>query len=405
MIYQPSKKILEKYADVLVNFALGGGRGIKKGETVRLTVYDIAKPFYVELRRAILKAGGNVLSNYLPADEGKINLEKEFYDLADNEQLKFFPDKFLKGLVDQIDHAVFIDSETNKFALKEVDPKKIMATSQVFKPFKEWKEEKENKGKFTWTIALYGTEAMAKEADLSLKEYWNQIIKACFLDKVNPVKEWKNIYGKIGEYKNKLNDLEINKLHITGPDVDLKINMGEKRKWVGGSGRNMPSFELFTSPDWRGAEGWVKFNQPLYSYGNIIERVELEFKDGKVAKAKAEKNEKVLLEMIKIKNADKVGEFSLTDKRFSRITKFMGETLYDENAGGPNGNFHIALGSSYHDAFDGDAANKSKEHWQNLGFNDSAIHTDLVSTSPRTVMATLKDGTEKIIYKNGQFCL
>ena len=237
------------------------------------------------------------------------------------------------------------------------------------------------------------------------KEYWGQIIKACFLDKANPVKEWKNVYGKIGEYKNKLNELKIEKLRVTGPDVDLKINMGEKRKWVGGSGRNMPSFEIFTSPDWRGAEGWAKFNQPLYSYGNLIEGIELEFKDGKVVKAKAYKNEKVLLEMIKAENADKIGEFSLTDKRFSRITKFMGETLYDENAGGPNGNFHIALGSSYHDTFDGDMADKSKEYWQNIGFNDSAIHTDLVSTSPRTVTATLYDGAEKVIYKNGQFCL
>lgn len=404
-MYHPSKQILEKYADVLVNFALGGGKGIKKGETVRLTAYDVAKPFYVELRRAILKAGGNMLGNYLPADEGKINLEKEFYDLANKKQLKFFPDKFLKGLIDQIDHSVFIESETNKFALKKVDPKKIMASSQVFKPFKEWREKKENKGKFTWTIALYATEAMAQEAGLSLKEYWSQIIKACFLDKVNPIKEWKKVYKKIAEYKNKFNGLKIKKLRVTGPDVDLKINMGEKRKWVGGSGRNVPSFEIFTSPDWRGAEGWVRFNQPLYSYGNLVEGIELEFKDGKVVKAKAKKNEKVLSEMIKTDNADKIGEFSLTDKRFSRITKFMGETLYDENIGGPNGNFHIALGGSYHDAFDGDMSDKPKRHWQNLGFNDSAIHTDLISTSPRTVVATLKDGAEKIIYKNGQFCL
>ena len=54
----------------------------------------------------------------------------------------------------------------------------------------------------------------------------------------------------------------------------------------------MPSFEIFTSPDWRGAEGWARFNQPLYSYGNIIEGIELEFKDGKVAKAQAKKSEK-----------------------------------------------------------------------------------------------------------------
>lgn len=402
-MYKPSQKILEKYADVLVNFALGSGDGIKKGETVRLTAYDIAKPLYVELRRAVLRAGGNVLGNYLPADEEKMNLEKEFYDLADENQLKFFPDKFLKGLIDQIDHSVFIDSDTDKFALKKVDPKKIMTTSQVFKPFKEWRDEKENKGEFTWTIALYGTEAMAKEAGLSLEEYWDQVIKACFLDKANPIKEWKKIYGKVNEYKNKLNNLNIKSLRVIGADVDLNINMGEKRKWVGGGGRNMPSFEIFTSPDWRNAEGWARFNQPLYSYGNVIEGIELEFKNGKVIKAKAKKNEKVLLEMIKSENADKMGEFSLTDKRFSRITKFMGETLYDENIGGPNGNFHIALGSSYHDAFDGNPSGKSKEHWKSLGFNDSAIHTDLVSTSPRMVTATIKDGTEKIIYKNGQF--
>src|SRR3989344_3588852 len=185
-MYQPSRKILEKYADVLVNFALGGGEGIKKGETVRLTVYDFAKPFYVQLRRAILKAGGNVLSSYLPADEGKINLEKEFYDLADENQLKFFPDKFLKGLVEQIDHSVFIASETNKFALKDVDPKKIMATSQVFKPFKEWKEEKENKGKFTWTIALYPTGALAKEAGFVLKKNLEPENKGLFFGKANP---------------------------------------------------------------------------------------------------------------------------------------------------------------------------------------------------------------------------
>src|SRR3989344_168204 len=86
--------------------------------------------------------------------------------------------------------------------------------------------------------------------------------------------------------------------------------------------------------------------------------------------------------------ADKIGDCSLPDKRLTPIPKFMGETLYDENAGGTNGNFHIALDSSYHDTFDGDMADKSKEDWKKLGFNDSAIHTDLVSTSPRTVTAT-----------------
>jgi aminopeptidase len=73
------------------------------------------------------------------------------------------------------------------------------------------------------------------------------------------------------------------------------VKIGEKRQWVGGTGRNIPSFEIFTSPDWRGTDGWIRFNQPLYAYGTLIEGVELEFKKGIIVKAMAKKNEKVLL--------------------------------------------------------------------------------------------------------------
>ena len=68
----------------------------------------------------------------------------------------------------------------------------------------------------------------------------------------------------------RLNALPIERLHVVGEDVDLRITLGEQRQWVGGSGRNIPSFEIFTSPDWRGTEGWIAFNQPLYRYGNLV---------------------------------------------------------------------------------------------------------------------------------------
>ena len=55
--------------------------------------------------------------------------------------------------------------------------------------------------------------------------------------------------------------------------------------WVGCSGRNIPSFEIFTSPDWRGTEGWISFNQPLYRYGNLVRGIRLEFSDGRVVRA------------------------------------------------------------------------------------------------------------------------
>jgi len=133
--------------------------------------------------------------------------------------------------------------------------------------------------------------------------------------------------------------------------------------------------------------------------------VRLTFVDGRVTDAKAEENERVLTEMIATEGADRIGEFSLTDRRLSRITRFMAHTLYDENVGGEFGNTHIAVGRSYQDAYDGDPSEVSKERWAELGFNNSSVHTDIVSTTDRTVTAVLRDGSERVIYRGGEFQL
>ena len=402
-VYRPSQEILKKYANVLVSFALGSGNGIKKGETVYIAIDEIAKPFFIELRRAIWKAGGHVISGYRPSNDFDFNVDKDFFLYAKNHQINFFPAKYMKGLIDEIDHSIFIISDTDKRSLLGVDSKKIMERNKMHKPFMDWRNEKENAGKFTWTLGLYGTEAMAKEASMNLKDYWGQIINACFLNERNPIKKWKEVYKKLESYRQKLNRMPIEKLHIKGADVDLWIGLGKKRKWMGGSGRNIPSFELFTSPDWYGTNGWINFNQPLYRYGSIIKGIKLTFKNGKVVSAKASSNEKLLKQMIATENADKVGEFSMTDRRFSNITKFMAETLFDENIGGRHGNTHIALGNAYHDCLAGDPGKLSKSDWKKLGFNDSSIHTDIISTTDRTITAHLQNGSKKIIYHNGEY--
>lgn len=404
-MYKPSKIVLERYADVLVNFALGGGKGIKKGEVVVVNASEASKPLYAEILKAVWKSGGNIIGRYQPENEKWFKFDRNFFEIASPEQIEFFPSKLIRGQIDEADHSLFISAETDPKSLQGVDPKKMMARGKAWKPAMDWRNEKENKGQFTWTIGLYGTEAMAKEAGLSLKDYWQQIIKACFLDKKDPIAEWKKTYINLEKYRQKLNALKIEKLHVVGHDVDLWIKLGNKRKWLGGSGRNIPSFELFTSPDWRGTEGWIKFDQPLYRYGNLIEGIELEFKNGVVVKSKARRNEKVLKSMIATEGANKVGEYSLTDRRFSRITKFMATTLYDENVGGPNGNTHIALGNAYQDCYDGDPSKVRKAEWERLGYNQSSVHTDIISTTPRTVTAFLPNGKGRVIYKDGQFIL
>lgn len=395
-----TQEIHRKYAEILVHFALRNGQGIRKGEVVFLQVPECAKPLLKELQIEILKAGGHYITQFLPD-----NMTRHFYEHATDEQINFFPEKYLKGRVDQADHFLMIIAETDKRELKGIDPKKIMARSSAFKPYMDWRHDKENQDKMTWTLALYGTEAMAQEAGLTLEEYWNQIIKACYLDYEDPIKKWKDSFEEIERVKKKLNDLSIDKLRIQAKGTDLVVGLGPGRLWMGGSGRNIPSFELFISPDARRTEGYITFNQPLYRYGDLIRNVYLEFKQGKVVHATASEGEHLLKEMIATKNADKIGEFSLTDKRLSRIDKFMAETLFDENIGGSYGNTHIALGAAYKDSYPGDPSKLTEQEWVDLGYNDSVVHTDIVSTESRSVAATLPDGSEKVIYKDGQFTL
>jgi aminopeptidase len=405
MPFTPSPQVLERYADVLINFALGGGSGVKRGDVVRVAAHEAAKPLYVELNRAVWRAGAHTIGQYLPDDDSLSNLSRDFYELAGEEQIDFFAATYMRGLIDQIDHQVTVLSDSDMHALEGIDPALIMRNGRSMKPAMDWRTEKENAGRFTWTLGLYGTPAMAAEAGLSEEEYWEQITDACFLNEEDPIARWREVSAQIGEYVARLNALPIESLHVEGEDVDLRVTLGEQRRWVGGSGRNIPSFEIFTSPDWRGTEGWIAFNQPLYRYGNLVKGIRLEFADGRVVKASAEHNEAVITEMVATENADKVGEFSLTDRRFSRITRFMAETLYDENVGGPSGNTHIALGKSYHDCYDGDPGTVSAEEWQRLGFNESTVHTDIVSTTDRTVTAKLRDGSTQVIYAGGEFQL
>ena len=398
MAYHPPQHILENYAHVLVNYALGSGRGIKKNEVVFLQVPESAKPLLIELNKAVLKSGAHPIIQYLP-DE----MMKDFFLNADSNQVKFFPSTYLKGKLEQADHILSIIAETNKHELEGVDPLKIMEHDLAFKPYKEWREEKENQQKFTWTLGLYGTPAMAKEAGLTEEECWNQIIRACFLNKTDPLSQWRSTQKEVDRLRSKLNSLNIKKINIKSHNTNLTIGVGEQRQWLGGGGRNIPSFELFISPDWRQTEGSVYFDLPLYRYGNLIEGIFLEFKSGRVVEAKDRKGQKMLRQMIRALNADKVGEFSLTDKRFSKINKFMAETLYDENFGGDHGNFHIALGSAYKESYAGDILNLSSGGWDQLGFNQSAVHTDIISTKNRRVTATCNGGNKILLYKNGTF--
>ena len=405
-MFQLEESLLNNYAKVMVHYALNNGHGISKGDTVFLVGQECTKDLYLAIAREIYAAGGNLITNYQPDNTSEKSLARYILENGSDEQIGFFATPYWKGIVEATDHILFIVAEPDIHYLEGLPAAKISRMLSARAPYMQMREKKEQQGKLSWSLCLYGTSSMAAEAGLSLEDYWNQIIEACYLQETDPVAKWKAVQKQIEDIKDKLDALPIETLHIKGDDADLTIRIGANRKWLSGGGKNIPSFEIFTSPDWRGTQGAIRFNQPLYYAGKRISGVSLKFENGIVVSSSATENEAALKEMIAQENADKVGEFSLTDRRHSRITKFMATTLFDENMGGEYGNTHIALGNAYKDTYTGDMAAVTEEQWAEMGYNSCPkVHTDIISTTNRTVTATLSDGKERVIYKDGQFVM
>src|SRR4030043_960080 len=117
-MYQPSDKILEKYANVLVNFALGGGKGIKAGEVVFLQIPESAKQILNPLVKSVLRSGGHPLIHYSPEGTDRwMYVDRVFFENANEEQIKYLPKNYLLGRVKDCDHFLSMISTTNKKAL------------------------------------------------------------------------------------------------------------------------------------------------------------------------------------------------------------------------------------------------------------------------------------------------
>ena len=391
---------LNRYGDVLLWGLKTARSGKFRKNDIVLIRYDLAALGLAErLYEKLLDMGMHpVLRLGLTS-----KMERCFYEKANNKQLVFQPPGE-KELCEHLNGSLYLHAPESLTHLSDIDPRKIGKAVISRKPLREILEKREEVGAFGWTLCMLPTPELAKRAGLTVRKYTNQIIKACYLDRDDPVQEWKTFYKEAMAVKKWLNSMEVKYYHIQSERTDLRITPGRRRKWIGISGHNIPSFEIFLSPDWRGTEGLYFANQPSFQSGNYVEGVKLQFKNGKAVKAEAEEGEDFVVKQLAMdKGACRVGEFSLTDRRFSKINKFMANTLFDENYGGRYGNCHIALGASYSDTYDGNSSELTKEKKRKLGFNDSALHWDLVNTEKKTVTACLASGRPVIIYENGMF--
>ncbi|MCX5805792.1 MAG: aminopeptidase [Proteobacteria bacterium] len=391
---------LNKYADVLLWGLKTARKGrFKKGDIILIQYERPAVRLAEILYGKILDMGMNPVQRI----NGTYIIEQTFYQKASDKQLVFITPGDME-LYKNLHGRIFLRAPESLTHLKDIDSARIGKVLVSRKPLREILDRLEEQGLHGWTLCTFPTDELARQAKTTTEAYTSQILKACYLDKDDPIRAWQSIYKDVMGIKKWLNNLKVKYFHIESKNIDLNITPGEKRQWKGISGHNIPSFEVFLSPDWRGTEGVYYANLPSFRSGNYVEEVRLFFEKGSVVKVEAKTGEEFAKKQIAMdKGASKVGEFSLTDKRFSRIDRFMADTLFDENFGGEYGNSHIAVGASYTDTYEGNPADMTKALKKKLGFNDSALHWDLVNTEDKTVTAHLTSGKKLIIYEKGMF--
>ena len=390
---------IEKYADVLI-WALKTVRtNFKKYDTILIRCDLFGLALGEVLHKKLIEQKYNVIFRtlYTPV------LEKDFYQYSDEYQRKYVA-AGEKEFYGNLNGNIYINAPASLTNLKDVDPKRIGEVAISRKFLRDITKKREEQNLFGWTLCTFPTEQLAKQANLSIDEYSKQIIKACFLDDKDPVRKWKEIYKNSMEIKKWINSLNIDTFRIESASMDLEIKLGDKRRFLGVSGHNIPSFEIFTSPDYRYTKGIYFSNLPSYRSGNYVENIRIEFKNGKAIKVSAKRGEEFVRKILNTdEGACRIGEFSLTDIRFSKINRFMADTLFDENHGGKYGNCHIAVGDSYTETYSADVSKLNEKEKENLGFNNSAIHWDLVNTENKKVTAKLRNGNIITIYENGVF--
>lgn len=289
-------------------------------------------------------------------------------------------------------------------AMAEVDPRSIMENRKASKPFLQSVEERKMQGRLAWTECVYPTEALAEKSGISLKDYTTRLLRACYLNMPDPVREWQKIARRTKEIARWLTSMDIKTIHMQSELCDLYFSPGENRRWLGATGDNIPGYEIYISPDHRTVNGVYFADLPSLYMDKGVYGVQLEFMDGIAMRAKAMGGEKFLLDQLRADGgARRVGEFSLTDSSISRVDRFMANTILDENFGGEHGSCHIALGQSLSGTFSGPPEILDRMMMDTLGFSTSAIHWDLVNTEEKTVTANLKEGKQIIIYEKGRF--
>jgi aminopeptidase len=268
-------------------------------------------------------------------------------------------------------------------------------------------------GLCNWTIVAFPNEGWATTifGEPDVERLWEAVGQAVRLDQPDPVAAWREHIVRLQRRAETLNERRFDHLRYRGPGTDLTIGLHPDSNWLAALDEsigikhvaNMPTEEVFTTPDWRRTEGTVRSTLPLQIQGNIVRDLEVRFEAGRAVEVKATSGEDFMRTHIATdEGAARLGEVALVDghSAVGNTGLVFYDTLFDENAAS-----HIALGASIVQALSW-AHDLSHDERVERGVNHSSIHTDfMIGSNELEVDGMTADGEAVPILRNGDWQL
>lgn len=403
------KTILRNYARLIATM----GINVRKDQDVIVSAELDQPEFVYMVVEECYKAGARKVTvdfDYQPLTKLSVK-----YQSADTlAKMEKWQKAKLQHQVDTLPARIYLISE-DPDGLDGIDQEKygkaMGARRRVIKPYRDKMDNK-----YQWCIAAVPGAKWAKKlfpkerVSVAIEKLWEAILTASRAME-DPIAAWKQHNIDLAKRCDYLNSLGIEKLEYKSSNgTDFTVGLMPESKFAGGGeytlggdyyNPNIPSEEVFTSPDKNTAEGIVYSSKPLSYNGQLIENFSIRFEKGKAVEVTAEKNAELLRKMISMdEGAAYLGECALIayDSPINNLGLIFCNTLFDENA-----SCHLALGRGFMECIK-DYDKYSMEQCHEMGLNDSIMHEDfMIGSEDLSIVAYTRDGRKVQIFENGNW--
>lgn len=403
----PPQERLDAYARLLVEV----GVNLQPGQDLLIG----CEPAHLELARAVARAAYRAGARWVDTYVTDEHQRKALIAEGPEESLDWSPPWLLARLDEAAErHAATLrivgDAEPELFA--DLDQERVAKAEM--RAYRRRSLELVAERKLAWCIAAAPNpgwaEAVLGEPDV--ERLWDAIAQAVRLDEPDPVAAWRAHIDRLRDRARTLNERRFDALRFVGGGTRLTIGLLDRSRWVSAGAEtawgqphvpNIPTEEVFTTPDRNRVEGVVRSTLPLALQGNVIRELELRFAEGRIVDVKASNAEEVLRAQVeRDEGSHRLGEVALVDgdSRVGRTGLTFLNTLFDENAAS-----HLAFGQAIPDAVEGGSELTAEERVA-AGVNDSSVHVDFMVGGPDVdVVGVERGGAEVPIIRGGAWLL